>query len=75
MSELPVISGRETIKALSKLGYEVVRVKGSHHVLKHPQRDQPICVQVHAQQDLPPGTLRSIIRTAGLTVDEFNSLL
>jgi len=42
--------------------------------LKHPDR-APISVQVHGNRDLPPGTLRAVVRTAGLTVEEFLELL
>lgn len=74
MPPLPTVSGLAVIKALERLGYNLVRVTGSHHRLKHAQRP-PISVQVHSNRDLPPGTLRSVIRTAGLTVEEFLELL
>jgi predicted RNA binding protein YcfA (HicA-like mRNA interferase family) len=61
-------------KALQKLGYDIVRITGSHHRLKHPERP-PISVQVHGNRDIPPGTLRSVIRATGLTGEKFLTLL
>ena len=74
MSILPRISGREAVAALAKVGYEKDRQKGSHIVLR--QRAAPhrrLVVPDH--RELAPGTLRAIIRQAGLTVEQFNALL
>jgi predicted RNA binding protein YcfA (HicA-like mRNA interferase family) len=73
---LPVVSGRQVIQALSRAGFVIDRIVGSHHVLVHP-RDarRTVIVPVHGGRDLKRGTLRSIIRQAGLTVDEFSDLL
>lgn len=74
MGALPSISGREVVKALRKLGYEFDRQKGSHMVLRQlaePHRR----VVVPDHDEVAKGTLRSIIRQVGLTVDEFKSLL
>ncbi|REE95863.1 type II toxin-antitoxin system HicA family toxin [Thermomonospora umbrina] len=73
MPPVPILPGTTVIKALGKIGYEAVRVSGSHHRLKHPDR-RPLTVPVHSG-DMRPGTLRSIIRDAGLTVEEFLELL
>ena len=73
---LPVISGKEVIRALNRAGFVVERIVGSHHVLVHP--DDPrhtVTVPVHGNRDLKPGTLRAIIRQSGLTVEEFSKLL
>jgi predicted RNA binding protein YcfA (HicA-like mRNA interferase family) len=54
----------------------VDRIAGSHHVLVHPQdRRRTVTVPVHAGRDLKRGTVRSIIRQAGFTVEEFVDLL
>lgn len=74
MSVLPRISGREVVKALLKMGYEKDRQKGSHIVLR--QATQPhrrIVVPDH--QEVAKGTLRAIIKQAGLTVEEFKNQL
>jgi predicted RNA binding protein YcfA (HicA-like mRNA interferase family) len=69
---LPVISGRECVVALCKLGYEVARQRGSHVRLRCPGRS-PVTVPLH--ETLDRGTLRSILRTADVTVEEFLALL
>jgi predicted RNA binding protein YcfA (HicA-like mRNA interferase family) len=74
--KLPVVNGKRVIQALTSAGFLVNRIVGSHHVLVYP--DDPtrtVTVPVHAGRDLKPGTVRSIIRQAGLTVEEFTDLL
>ena len=72
MPSLPVISGRECIEALAKLGYIVLRQRGSHVRLVCEGR-APVTVPLHATLDR--GTLRSIIRTVDVSVDEFCALI
>ena len=72
MAKLPVISGDECIKALERLGYYVARTKGDHVRLRCPGRN-PVTVPRH--KELDPGTLRSIIRVAELSVKRFLELL
>jgi len=74
LSVLPRVSGREVVKALVKVGYAQDRQRGSHIILRQiasPHRR--IVVPDHSE--VAKGTLRAIIRQAGLTVDEFRSLL
>lgn len=74
MSQLPLVSGREVVKALRKIGYEQDRQRGSHIVLRQtaaPHRR----VTVPDHSEVAKGTLRAIIREVGLTVDEFKALL
>lgn len=74
MSSLPVVSGREVVKALDKIGYVLDHQRGSHMILR--QQDPPhrrLTVPDH--KEVAKGTLRAIIRQAGLTVDEFRDLL
>ena len=73
MSKLPAISGRSCVRALEQAGFYVKREKGSHLVLR---RDEPFAqVVVPDHKVLDRGTLRAIIRQAGLGVDEFVRLL
>ena len=73
MSKLPRISGRECVSALYKAGFYRKRQTGSHIVLR---RDDPFCqVVVPDHQELDRGTLRAIIRAAGLSLEEFINLL
>ena len=72
MSRLPVISGQECMKTLTKVGFYLRRQRGSHLILR---RDNPIThVVVPNHKELDKGTLRSIIRQAQLEVDEFIAL-
>lgn len=74
MSKLPVVSGKEVVKALAKVGYAFDHQRGSHMVVRHGQPPhRRITVPDH--REVAKGTLRSIIRQAGLTVDEFQALL
>jgi predicted RNA binding protein YcfA (HicA-like mRNA interferase family) len=73
MSKLPRISGQAGIKALEKVGFYVKRQEGSHIILR---RDEPFTqVVVPNHKELDRGTLRAIIRQAGLSVEEFVRLL
>jgi predicted RNA binding protein YcfA (HicA-like mRNA interferase family) len=73
MSSLPQVSGRECIKALEKIGFYVKRQESSHIVLRRENPFRQVVVPDHTRLDR--GTLRAIIRAAGLGVDEFNRLL
>lgn len=73
---LPVVSGKDVLRALTRSGFSVDRVVGSHHVLVLPgDPSRTVTIPVHGNRDLKPGTLRSIIRQAGFTIEEFNALL
>jgi predicted RNA binding protein YcfA (HicA-like mRNA interferase family) len=73
---LPTVTGRQVLRALSSAGFVLDRVVGSHHVLKHPQdARRTVTVPIHSGKDLKRGTLRSIIRQAGFSVEEFTKLL
>ncbi|MBW7865227.1 MAG: type II toxin-antitoxin system HicA family toxin [Candidatus Hydrogenedens sp.] len=74
MSRLPRIRATEAIAALRKVGFNVVRIKGSHHVLAHADGRMTV-IPVHAGEDLGPGLLRQILRDADLTCDQFSGLL
>lgn len=74
MSGLPRVSGREVVKALLKAGYDYDRQRGSHIILRQPEYPHRRIV-VPDHKEVAKGTLRSIIRETGLTVDEFRQLL
>jgi predicted RNA binding protein YcfA (HicA-like mRNA interferase family) len=74
VSYLPRVSGREVVKALGKVGYEIDRQRGSHIVLRNTEPPyRRLTVPDH--DEVAKGTLRSIIRQAGLSVEEFRTLL
>ena len=67
------VSGRELVRILEKFGWNVERIKGSHHIMRHPEFPRvTLAVPVHANQTLPTGTQMSILRDAGISPDQFN---
>ena len=73
MIKLPRISGRECVRALEKQGFYFKRQTGSHMILR---RDDPFSqIVVPDHKELDRGTLRAIIRQAGLSIDEFSNSL
>jgi predicted RNA binding protein YcfA (HicA-like mRNA interferase family) len=73
MPKLPVISGKICIQALLRLGFLVRSQEGSHVILVRDEPKKRLVVPNH--KELEKGTLRAIIRQAGLTVEEFEALL
>lgn len=73
MAALPVVSGAEAVRAFQRAGWRQDRQRGSHVVLIKPGSIVSLSVPQH--RELSPGTLRALIRTAGMTVDEFIALL
>ncbi len=74
MSRLPVISGKDAVAAFAKIGYRFNHQTGSHVILRRetpPHRH----LSIPNHRELAKGTLRGLIRDAGLTVEEFAALL
>jgi predicted RNA binding protein YcfA (HicA-like mRNA interferase family) len=74
MSKLPVISGADAVRVFGRIGYEVDHQTGSHIVLRNraaPYRR----LTVPNHRELAKGTLRALIREAGLTVDQMVALI
>jgi predicted RNA binding protein YcfA (HicA-like mRNA interferase family) len=71
MPKLPRVSGAETIRALERLGFTQVRQRGSHVVLKRvgPEKVTGCVIPLHVE--LATGTLRGILKQAGVTTEEF----
>jgi predicted RNA binding protein YcfA (HicA-like mRNA interferase family) len=72
MPKLPVISGAEAVKALERAGWRRDRQRGSHVVMLKAGNIASLSVPQH--RELAPGTLRSLIRAAGMTVEQFARL-
>jgi predicted RNA binding protein YcfA (HicA-like mRNA interferase family) len=73
--KLPVLSGKELVDLLEKLGFIVIRIKGSHHRMKHPD-GRITTIPVHKNDDIPKGLLRKIIREdILLSIEDFNSVV
>lgn len=73
MSKLPAIPGGECVKALGKAGFVIYRQRGSHVTMVRQNPAAQTTITLHTELDR--GTLRAIIRQAGLTVDEFVSIV
>jgi predicted RNA binding protein YcfA (HicA-like mRNA interferase family) len=72
--KLPVVSGADVVKAFRKLGFEVDEQEGSHIIVRHlhpPHRR----LSIPNHREIAKGTLRTLLRQAGLTVEEFHGLL
>ncbi|MBI2654248.1 type II toxin-antitoxin system HicA family toxin [Candidatus Woesearchaeota archaeon] len=75
MMKLPVLSGREVIKILKKVGFEEKRQKGSHVILAKETEQGKKAVVVPNHKEVDKGTLLEIIRQSGLTREEFLKLI
>jgi predicted RNA binding protein YcfA (HicA-like mRNA interferase family) len=73
MAKLGNISGKESVKAFQKAGWQLIGQVGSHVVMVKPGVRVNLSIPQH--KELSIGTLRALIRNAGLTVDEFLELL
>ena len=73
MAGLPVVSGRKVVRAFEKLGWQVARQRGSHIIIVKEGEVATLSIPDH--KEVARGTLRSLIRCAGLTVEEFTELL
>jgi predicted RNA binding protein YcfA (HicA-like mRNA interferase family) len=73
MTKLPLISGMDAIKAFPKAGWIPHRQVGSHVVLR--KEGSKVTLSVPKHKELKPGHLRHLIKSAGLTVEEFERLL
>jgi len=71
MPQLPVMSRREVVRVLERHGWAVARQRGSHVVMVKPGSNVTLSVPDH--KEVAKGTLRTLIRAAGLTVQEFCS--
>lgn len=74
MSNLPSVDGRKFVKTLRKAGFDVIRVKGSHHFLRHSDGRATV-VPVHGKENIGIGLFYKILRDCELTADEFLNLL
>mgnify|MGYP001568945457 CR=1 FL=1 len=73
--KLPILSGRDVIKILSKQGFTVARQKGSHIILVKESREGKKGVVVPNHKEIDKGTLLEIIRQSGMTKEDFLRLI
>lgn len=74
MSRTPRVTGAELIAALAKAGFVVLRVKGSHHFLRH-QDGRSTVVPAHAGETIGPGLVHKILRDCQMTTEGITELL
>lgn len=74
MSKLRPVEAEKVVKALSKLGFEITRQKGSHLVMKHPDGRVTV-IPIHSGEELGRGILRQIAHDAKIGKDEFVKIL
>ena len=74
MAKLPILRANELIHALEGAGFQIIRQRGSHVRMKHPD-GRIVTVPVHPGQDIGRGLLRKILRDAELTREAFIALL
>ncbi|MCZ2079026.1 MAG: type II toxin-antitoxin system HicA family toxin [Bryobacteraceae bacterium] len=70
MASYPAVTGKQAVKVLLRLGFEEKAIRGSHHMLWKEGRSI-IVVPVHGNRVLPAGTLKSILKQAGLKAADF----
>ena len=74
MAKLARLTGQQVIAALKKAGFVVLRIKGSHHLLSHPDSRRTV-VPVHRGEIVGPGLMLKILRDCEIERDEFVELL
>ena len=74
MTKLPILKANNLIRALEKEGFRIIRQRGSHVRMKHPD-GRIVTVPVHPGRDIGRGLLRKILRDAELTREALNALL
>jgi len=74
LTKLPSVTGKELVAALHRLGFTTLRVKGSHHFLRHSDGRTTV-VPVHAGEDLGPGLTGKILRDVKMSREELGPFL
>jgi predicted RNA binding protein YcfA (HicA-like mRNA interferase family) len=74
MSKAPRLTGKQLVAALSKAGFGEVRVRGSHHFLRHADGRSTV-VPIHAGDTVGPGLLAKILRDTELSIEELRHLM
>jgi len=74
MSSFPSVTGKDLIKALDKCGFKVIRIKGSHHFLRHEDGRRSV-VPVHKNETIGKGLLAQILRDCEISREELRTFL
>lgn len=73
MSRSPRITGKQLVAALNRAGFEVIRIRGSHHFVRH-QDGRGTVVPVHAGETIGPGLLSKVLRDCDFTIGQLQKL-
>lgn len=74
MSKLPRLSGKKLTTVLKREGFDIIRIRGSHHFLQHPDGRRTV-VPIHAGEHIGPGLFLKILADCEITREEFEQLL
>ena len=74
MTKLPALTGKTLIVALAKAGFEVIRIRGSHHYARHPDGRSTV-VPVHAGETIGSGLMAKILKDCELSREDLHGLL
>ena len=74
MTKLPALTGKTLIAALAKAGFEVIRIRGSHHYVRHPDGRTTV-IPVHAGETIGSGLMAKILKDCELSRDDLQNLL
>lgn len=74
MPAVPSLAGERIVRALQRAGFKAARVRGSHHIMRHPD-GRGTTVPVHPGRDVAKGTLRGILVDVGMSIEELQRLL
>lgn len=73
--KLPRVTGNKVVNALKRSGFVEIRTRGSHCHLYYEQKNRLVTVPVHSGKIIAPKTLKSILKHAGITVEDFTKFL
>lgn len=73
--KLPAVRGKDLVRVLQKVGWDILNIHGSHFQLEHRNTKVRITVAVHVGKDIYRGLLKKILEEVGLSTDEFRKLL
>ncbi|MGA2061736.1 MAG: type II toxin-antitoxin system HicA family toxin [Thermoguttaceae bacterium] len=74
MSKLPRLRGKKLIALLKRADFDVIRIRGSHHFLQHPDGRRTV-IPIHAGEHIGPGLFLKILADCEITRDEFERML
>lgn len=74
MTKLPAPAGKDLVAALVKVGFEIIRVRGSHHYVRHPDGRSTV-VPVHAGEAIGPGLMIKILKDCEISREDLQRLL